>query len=287
MTNFNFLTYIRDDHKNKYGQKYCLYKCICGNEKIIREQSVKYNKTKSCGCISKAAQTHRIKDLTNQKFGKLLVIFMSEKRVYGRIAWHCRCECGNECVVASNILTSGKRCSCGCLLKQPKRPNLIGQKFHSLKVVDELGILKDNSKNFYWLCECDCGNFTQVNTTNLRKGYVKTCGCSHHRTGVDNPHWNHDKTNYERKRERSYPGYNDWRTKVLKRDNFICVICESEANIAHHLNGHHWAKNERLLINNGISLCNDCHKDFHQVYGNKHNTKKQFEEFKQNKRDNK
>lgn len=29
----------------------------------------------------------------------------------------------------------------------------------------------------YWLCECDCGNFTEVSGNNLRKNEVRSCGC--------------------------------------------------------------------------------------------------------------
>ena len=35
----------------------------------------------------------------------------------------------------------------------------------------------------------------------------------------------------------------------------------------------------RTDINNGITLCNICHKKFHDIYGYTNNNKTQFEEF--------
>jgi hypothetical protein len=49
----NRLNFIEFHHKDKRGNKYSLYQCICGNKKVIRNSHVKNNATKSCGCLSK------------------------------------------------------------------------------------------------------------------------------------------------------------------------------------------------------------------------------------------
>lgn len=54
------------------------------------------------------------KDLTGQKFGRLTVIERvpnKSKHTY----WRCKCDCGNETVVAGYTLTHGLTRSCGCL----------------------------------------------------------------------------------------------------------------------------------------------------------------------------
>ena len=38
-------------------------------------------------------------------------------------------------------------------------------------------------------------------------------------------------------------------------------------------------KEGRTDINNGITLCVDCHKKFHEKYGNKNNDLNQIKEF--------
>lgn len=61
-------------------------------------------------------------NLTNKKFGKLIVIHPTLKRSKrGRIFWLCMCECGNEKIVDAGNLKSGSVKSCRCLLKREQR----------------------------------------------------------------------------------------------------------------------------------------------------------------------
>ena len=57
----------------------------------------------------------RFKDRTGEKHGRLTVISHSGKDHRGKHLWLCLCECGNEKVVVSDNLSSGKSNSCGCL----------------------------------------------------------------------------------------------------------------------------------------------------------------------------
>lgn len=56
----------------------------------------------------------KFKDLTGQRFGRLIVIERIENRGE-KVCWRCRCDCGNECSATSNHLTRGDVKSCGCL----------------------------------------------------------------------------------------------------------------------------------------------------------------------------
>lgn len=55
----------------------------------------------------------KYKDLTGQKFGKLLVIKISHTKK--RAFWICKCDCGKSRVICSNRLLSNKTTSCGCI----------------------------------------------------------------------------------------------------------------------------------------------------------------------------
>ena len=55
----------------------------------------------------------KLKDLTNQRFGRLAVLSLSNNS-HRRVYWHCKCDCGAYIDVASNSLRSGHTISCGC-----------------------------------------------------------------------------------------------------------------------------------------------------------------------------
>jgi len=100
--------------ENKTNLKYWKCVCSCKNHtiKIINEQTLKHNKSLSCGCS-------RLEDLTGQKFGRLTVIekdevMTSEKK---ETYWKCQCDCGNTVSVSNGHLKDKKKGtkSCGCL----------------------------------------------------------------------------------------------------------------------------------------------------------------------------
>lgn len=145
-------------------------------------------------------------DLTNQRFGKLLVLerdyeepknHPNERQAW----WKCKCDCGNIKSFRASVIK--KATSCGCekylnrqpltenqkhnislgLLNSPKKKNqinnsslnLIGKKFGKLTVLEQTDIRKN--KNVVWKCQCDCGNITYAITNSLTKGNTKSCGC--------------------------------------------------------------------------------------------------------------
>lgn len=64
----------------------------------------------------------KLKDLTGQRFGRLVVTkFAGYKKTNNgrnKAIWTCNCDCGNEKDILGNDLTSGRTTSCGCYQKE-------------------------------------------------------------------------------------------------------------------------------------------------------------------------
>ena len=89
------------------------------------------------------------------------------------------------------------------------------------------------------------------------------CRTSHHSKnilGSNHPKWKggvapeHDKI-------RNSSEYRDWRRKVFERDRFTCRVCLSKGYVqANHIYPFRSHIELRHDINNGITLCVECHK---------------------------
>ena len=73
-----------------------------------------------------------------------------------------------------------------------------------------------------------------------------------------------------------------FRINVFERDNYTCQKCgdSTGGNLnAHHILNYKDNPEVRYSIDNGITLCENCHKEFHKTYGWRHTTWKQLIEF--------
>lgn len=83
-----------------------------------------------------------------------------------------------------------------------------------------------------------------------------------------------------RTREDETPGYFAWRTRVLKRDGFTCVKCGSHENLqVHHLWGYNENPELAIVDDNGVTLCKDCHEQYHNINGYYDINPRDFEDF--------
>lgn len=120
----------------------------------------------------------RAKDLTGEKFGRLLVVSRAQNDDKGRAMWNCICECGSEVTIKSTNLVEGRTRSCGCL-----RVNaLTGKRFGRLLVLGrvENHRTKGGKSQVQYKCQCDCGNIIVARGESLCSGNTKSCGCYEH-----------------------------------------------------------------------------------------------------------
>lgn len=80
-------------------------------------------------------------DLTGQKFGRLTVLYESEKLSNGRRMWVCSCDCGTTTnPVDGNSLRQGRSKSCGCLRKEAVRKTGKANKTHGMSTTKIHGV---------------------------------------------------------------------------------------------------------------------------------------------------
>ena len=231
-------------------------------------------------------------DITGQVFGYLTVIELDKTpRKTTRKYWICKCKCGNIVSVPGSRLRNGEIVSCGCKKREFK--DITGQRFGRLVALERV----QQDGKWKWKCQCDCGNICYVGLDALGRS-TNSCGCLHDEStrevnnrpdtyfkthkGKLHPRYNHNLTDEEREKRRlSDPDYENWRNQVKQNANYTCDCCGKRGGElhSHHLYSYSKHKDLRTDINNGVCLCEQCHRQFHSEFGND-NTKEQYQNFK-------
>jgi hypothetical protein len=291
---YNELTAISFSHVED-GRAFWLFRCSCGTEKILKAKPVVAGKTRSCGHLLKT--NTRRKDITGNTYGLLTPLMYSHSTTSqtGRTAvfWFCHCECGTITVKGREELETP--CSyvrsCGCL------DNISGQVFGRLTALYPLPEL-GSARGVLWFYICDCGTEVVHNTDQINRGEVRSCGClqreaaskslmDFHSSGGgkgENHHrWKGGITELYHA-IRTCQEYLDWRKAVFKRDWFKCQDCGSKKSGSFH--AHHLMYLSTIVysynittieearacpalwdIDNGVTLCKDCHHSRHKKDG--------------------
>lgn len=117
----------------------------------------------------------KLKDLTGERFGRLVVIkrhgSTNGKRKLP--TWLCQCDCGNTAIRTGKALKSSK--NSGCDECKRIRQDLTGKQFGRLKVISRYG---SRNGEVIWNCKCQCGRVAKVSTGKLNFGSVISCGCA-------------------------------------------------------------------------------------------------------------
>lgn len=100
------------------------------------------------------------------------------------------------------------------------------------------------------------------------------------KSGILN-NWYIDGRTPENKKIRASVEVQLWRNSVFSRDNWSCQKCTQRGGKlrAHHIRNFAEYPELRTSIENGITLCDRCHLDFHVLYGKKKNNLEQINNF--------
>lgn len=149
----------------RYGGPIWECQCDCGGTSTVKATRLKH--TKSCGCTNSL-------DLSGQRFVNLVAIKIVGRKFTNNL-WECRCDCGEFFTATAKYLKNGTSKSCGC---RPTHKDLSGQSFGRLTAIRVASrkIVGRHSK-IIWECQCDCGETKLVETSQLKGGGTKSCGC--------------------------------------------------------------------------------------------------------------
>lgn len=88
-------------------------------------------------------------------------------------------------------------------------------------------------------------------------------------TGNKHPNWKGGIM--KGRKERNHAAYKDWRLAVFSRDHYTCIDCGIKNGLgktvelhAHHLKSWLMFPEQRYLVENGVTLCADCHDKRHK-----------------------
>lgn len=122
------------------------------------------------------------------------------------------------------------------------------------------------------------------------KHFEHNCKLCHSSRGENHHNWKGGISSDRDKFMSSY-AYKHWTRDVFSRDNYTCQCCGKHGNNlnAHHIYSYSSNPDLRVDINNGITLCEECHlnnypNSFHKLYGVYNNNLEQLQEYFNNRR---
>jgi hypothetical protein len=276
------------------------YICNCGNESLISWNSFRGgHRCKNCGIAKqiKARNPEEIKMKIKQTYIQKRIEFYrgkgcelidcdlsSEKLSY-------LCRCGKIHYKTFNAFKHCWKCD-ECIFRGRKEQNKL-----SLESVREI-FRKEGceliSDTYFGYEEklnyiCSCGKRYEKSLASFKlNSRCYECYLDSKR-GENNYNYKRELTDEQRAENNSranLPEQRVWKKLVYIRDGHSCMCCgSSQSNFlqAHHLDGYNWCIEKRTDVENGATLCIDCHKDFHSLYGYGNNTREQFDEWLLNK----
>lgn len=240
-------------------------KCDCGTVRVVWQNGLRNGTSKSCGCLNR--------EISRNMKGANSVHWRG-----GGVTKLCPI-CGGAFKTSRGPENKTKKyCSDEC--RRIGRP-LKGDKSPSWKG----GLVT---------LQCAyCGKDTRRKPNEIKDNKMFFCSraCqgrwkSENQRQESHYNWNPDLDREGRAALRKSREMDEWRTSVFHGDLFMCQACECTGS---GLNAHHIINFEALFTNgrkdiildtdNGITLCAECHREYHHEYGNKNNNEDQLWEF--------
>jgi len=307
----NKLSYTYEEVRNIFENNNCLlhtkfytntsqnldFTCSCGNplgHKTLRKflQSPRCDK---CGRLSSSkSRISKYDDILffYEQHGCELLL-KEEDYINKRTEANFTCACGRNGCKSITLFYKSPYCkSCGLekgyfktSTSYEEMKEFVSQT-SKCEVITPKELYENSQSNIELKCECGkpfTTKFAYFKHENKRQ--CNECGIGT-RSGEYSYRWKGGLTSEDESFRKSID-YKNWRIEVYKRDNYTCQCCGDSkgGNLqAHHIENFSDNEELRLVLDNGVTLCNDCHNfskygSFHHVYGTHNNTKEQLEEY--------
>jgi len=218
-------------------------------------------------------------DWAKKRFSDIGVVLLADEYVNNSKSMPYQCDKCSD-VHYDNLANFTKRKTRGC----EKRDDLTFEKVkayfeeHGCELLEDVFINSNTNMRFI----CSCGNESKTTFANFKYHNVRCFECGKNKIACENNYqWIEDREDGVRRSNREA---REWRTQVFERDDYTCQCCgERGAKLnAHHLHDYQHHRDLALEMSNGVTLCKQCHVDFHKEYGSRvANTPDQFIQFKE------
>lgn len=237
------------------------FRCKCGNEFEVSFSNFKYGNKRKCNECSIFKLDKKICPICLNEFRprNKSTKFCSHKckckSQENKIYYKCD-YCGKETFTKPNVYNKSKKHYCS-------------RKCSDLAQIKKVKIKCDYCGNTLEKIESDLSRYNKHFCNNECSGKYKLSPFI---------------SDEERERKRFRKADKVWSRSIKEKFNGKCVICNKSKSktikiVSHHLDGWNLDVSKRVDIENGVCLCENCHKEFHSIYGYGLNTKQQFEEF--------
>lgn len=289
---------LEDQYINNFTKM--KFRCHCGRESIITYRDFRITKRcQICGEEFRANNRKHSYEFIRQEFEKYGCELLDEKYIGNHSPLKFKCKCGSIDSIAYSDFMYVHQCK-KCSIKKVADDKRLSYEYVKEQFeINKCKLLENEYINNHTPMRyiCNCGNKAIITWNSFKNGSrcnkcegkrtsrsLKENGNLIIRYGSEHPNWNPSLTREERENNRDILENKIWRKQVFERDDYTCQACGEYGGKlrAHHLDGYHWAVKERFDIENGITLCKKCHKNFHDLFGYKNNTKEQFFMFNNN-----
>lgn len=259
------------------------YQCSCGGESTITYDRFKSGgRCMSCGTAKTASQLRHSYKYVKEEFAKHDCILLESTYATNTTPMRFKCSCGREGTIDFYRFRNGARCAACGFEKRAQSQRLDETSIREFFAARGYEVLGDYvNANTPVACRCNKGHEVSISYSNFSKG-VSCRFCYWEDNRRDKHHrWNPELTETDREKERKIDGIRDWRDAVFQRDDYTCRKCKTRGALlnAHHIFNYSSHKNLRINVQNGVTLCTRCHRDFHKLYGRISNNSTQLTDY--------